>query len=122
MRWEEGKESRTDKHHRIGFGKTMNPKRRLFPAWVSLGGLVHDSYSEAMGLSEQRGAECAEVWRGSGTLVGPTSTPSEPRRTLAHPWGMMNHNRSFENIPARVHKAVAPMGHAQGHAVHGAAW
>lgn len=112
--WKEGRDSMTDKRHRMDFGKTMNPKRRLFPAWVSLGGLVHGSYSEAMGLLEQRGAGCAEVWRGPGTLVGPTSTPSEPRRTLAHPWGMMDPNRRLENMPARVDKAVAPMGRAQG--------
>lgn len=51
--WEEGKESRTDKHCRMDFGQTMNPKWRLFPAWVSLGGLVHSSCSDTMGLLEQ---------------------------------------------------------------------
>lgn len=56
--WEEGKESRTDKHHRMDFGKAMKPKRMFFPAWVSLGG--NNSYSEALW---QRGAGCSKVWR-----------------------------------------------------------
>lgn len=37
--WEERKESKTDKYHRMDFGKTMNPKRRLFPAWILWEGL-----------------------------------------------------------------------------------
>lgn len=43
--WEEGKESKTDKHHRMDFGKTVNPKGRLFPACISLEGLVHGSWT-----------------------------------------------------------------------------
>lgn len=73
--WEEGKEFRTDKHHWMDFGKTLNPKRRLIPAWISP---AHGSYSKAIGLLGQMYQSLEGTWDTCSTYLNTLRAQDDP--------------------------------------------
>lgn len=80
--WEEGKESRTDKHHRMDFGKTNNPKRRVVPClgfsgracpWLLLRG--HGALGAERGWMYQ---SLEGTWDTCGTYHNPLRAKEDP--------------------------------------------